>query len=435
MKISIFGTGYVGLVTGVCFADLGNDVICCDIDREKIRILKMRKVPFCEPQVGELIEKNLKDGRINFTTDYKEALKDTEVIFITVGTPQQKNGRVDLSYVKDAAKEIGKNLRNYAVVVNKSTVPIGTGKLVRNIIAKKTKNNFDMVSNPEFLREGSAVRDFMTPERVVIGSESAVARDIMNKLYESMDCPIINTNIETAEMIKYASNAFLATKISFINEIANICENVGANIDEISHAMGLDSRIGNKFLNAGVGYGGSCFPKDVKALHNMALHNGYNFELLKSVIKVNNNQRLALVKKAERLLGNLKKKRISVWGLSFKPNTDDIRESSAIDIIRLLQKRGAEINVYDPKVNYDLLNKNEKIKKPLNYFSDKYNALKDCDAMMIATEWDEFKKPDFAAIKKALKNPIIFDGRNIYPLSEMKGLGFKYISIGRPDIC
>lgn len=435
MKISIFGTGYVGLVTGVCFADLGNDVICRDIDREKIRILKMREVPFYEPQVKELIEKNLKNGKINFTTDCREALKSAEVIFIAVGTPQQKNGGADLSYVKDAAKEIGNNLKNYAVVANKSTVPIGTGKLVGDIISRKTKTNFDMVSNPEFLREGSAVKDFMAPERIVIGSESTAARDIMNKLYEPIDCPIVNTNIETAEMIKYASNAFLATKISFINEIANICENVGANINEISYAMGLDSRIGNKFLNAGIGYGGSCFPKDVKALHNMALRNGHDFELLKSVIKVNNNQRLSLVKKAEKFLGNLKKKRICVWGLSFKPNTDDVRESSAIDIVRLLQKRGAEINVYDPKVNYEILKKNKKIKKPLNYFSDKYEALENCDAMMVLTEWDEFKKPDFTAIRKALKNPIIFDGRNIYPLEQMKELGFKYISIGRPGVC
>ncbi|MCK4891458.1 MAG: UDP-glucose/GDP-mannose dehydrogenase family protein, partial [Candidatus Pacebacteria bacterium] len=340
MEISIFGAGYVGLVTGACLAELGNNVVCCDIDRNKIERLKNGEIPFFEPGLKNLINKNIKKKKISFTLNLEEAVLAKEVIFIAVGTPQKKNGEVNLSYVKKVAKEIGKNLKKYAIIINKSTVPVGTGNLVRNIIKKEYNGSFDIASNPEFLREGSAVFDFMNPERIIIGTDSTESKKIIKDLYEPFSCPVVNTKIETAEMIKYASNAFLAAKISFINEIANVCERVGANVDEVAYAMGLDSRIGNKFLDAGIGYGGSCFPKDVRALHNIALNNNYKFKLLKAVVRVNNDQRLLLAEKTERLLGDLKNKKICVWGISFKPNTDDTRESAAIDIINLLEKKG-----------------------------------------------------------------------------------------------
>ncbi|MDF1498211.1 MAG: UDP-glucose/GDP-mannose dehydrogenase family protein [Patescibacteria group bacterium] len=431
MKISIFGTGYVGLVTGVCLAEIGNDVVCFDIDKSKIKKLKKGEIPFFEPEIKELIERNLEQGKISFTLNSKDAVRNQEIIFIAVGTPQKKNGEADLSYVKSAAREIGKNFEKYVVVVNKSTVPIGTGNLVEKIIKKKYKGDFDIASNPEFLREGSAVFDFMNPERIIIGTKSERSKKIINNLYKSFSCPVINTKIETAEMIKYASNAYLATKISFINEIANVCEKVGANVDEVSYAMGLDSRIGNKFLNAGIGYGGSCFPKDVKALHNIASCKHYNFKLLESVIRVNNNQRMLFVKKTEKLLGNLKKKKICVWGLSFKPNTDDTRESAAIDVIKLFQKKGATINAYDPKADYEKLKREKVFRDKINYFDDKYDALKDCQALVIATEWNEFKAADLTEIKKLLEKPNIIDGRNIFDLDKINKNGFNYISIGR----
>jgi len=431
MNISIFGAGYVGLVTGACFADLGNNVVCYDIDKDKIRKLKKGAIPFFEPKLEKLVGKSVKQKNIYFTDIAAEAVQGGEIIFIAVGTPQKKGGRVNLSYVQKAADEIGKNLNKYAVIANKSTVPVGSGALVKRTIKKSYKGDFDIVSNPEFLREGSAVDDFTNPERIIIGSDSDRAKKLIKKIYESFNCPVVDTSVETAEMIKYASNAFLATKISFINEIANICERSGANVDEVAYAMGLDSRIGNKFLNAGIGYGGSCFPKDVKALHNIALNNGYNFELLKSVIKVNRNQKSLVVKKAESLLGNLGGKNISVWGLTFKPNTDDSRESAAIDIIKLFQKKGAEINAYDPRVNYERFARDNNFKRKINFYPDKYKALEECDALIVATEWDEFKKADFGKIKKLMKKPNIIDGRNIYNPEKMKKLGYNYLSIGR----
>ena len=431
MRISIFGSGYVGLVTAVCLTELGNEVICYDIDRGKIDKLQKGIVTFFEPGLKDLIIKNLAEKKISFTVDPLFAVRDRDIIFIAVGTPQKKNGEADLGYVKNAADEIGKNLKNYTVIVNKSTVPVGTGLLVEDIIEKRNKHSFDVVSNPEFLSEGRALYDFMNPERIVIGSRSLRSKKIMNKLYESFSCPIINTKVETAEMIKYASNAFLATKISFINEIANICERVGADIKEVSYGMGLDSRIGSKFLNAGIGYGGSCFPKDVKALNNIAAVNEYDFKLLKSVIRVNNDQRKLVVEKAERLLGDLKEKRVCIWGLSYKPDTDDIRESAAIDIIKLLHKKGAIINAYDPKVNYDQLNKEVKFKNKIVFYVNKYDALKNCHGLFIATEWNEFRKADLKRIKLNLIEPNVIDGRNIFEIKSVNKHGFNYLSIGR----
>ncbi|MCK5491027.1 MAG: UDP-glucose/GDP-mannose dehydrogenase family protein [Candidatus Pacebacteria bacterium] len=434
MNISVLGTGYVGLVTGVCLANLGHNVTCYDIDKNKIELLKCGKVPFFEPQVEEFVIKNLLKNGINFTTDIKIATKDCDIVFIAVGTPQKENGEADLSYIENVAMQIGKNISAYTIIVNKSTVPIGTANLIKTIIENECDVEFDIISNPEFLREGSAVEDFLNPERIIIGSNSEKASEIINELYKDFLCPIVNTNIETAEMIKYASNAFLATKISFINEIANICEKVGADIDDVSHAMGLDSRIGNKFLNAGIGYGGSCFPKDIKALSNIALSHNYDFELLKSVIKVNCNQRLFLINKIQKLLGNLEGKKICIWGIAFKPDTDDIRESAAIDIINLLHNKSVVVNAYDPQANHEHIRNHEKITGEINLFSDKYEALKNCEALVVTTEWEEFKIPDFDKIKTYLINPTIIDGRNIYSPIKMKKIGFKYISIGRKEI-
>ncbi|MCK4918822.1 MAG: UDP-glucose/GDP-mannose dehydrogenase family protein, partial [Candidatus Pacebacteria bacterium] len=402
--------------------------------KNKIKLLKRSKVPFFEPQVEKLVIENSQKEKINFTTDIKIATENCEIIFIAVGTPQKENGEANLSYVKKVAEQIGKNISAYTVIVNKSTVPIGTGNLVRDIIQNECDVEFDIISNPEFLREGSAVDDFLNPERIIIGSDSQRANSVINELYKDFSCPIVNTDIETAEMIKYASNAFLATKISFVNEIANICEKVGANIDDVSYAMGLDSRIGNKFLNAGIGYGGSCFPKDVKALSNIALSHDYDFELLKSVIKVNTNQRLFLINKIKKLIGNLEGKKICVWGIAFKPNTDDIRESAAIDIINLLHNENVTVNAYDPQVNHDYVRNHKKITGKINLYSDKYDALENCDALILATEWEELKKPDFNKINKILTNPIIIDGRNVYSPVEMKKLGFRYVSVGRKEV-
>lgn len=431
MEISIFGTGYVGLVTGACFAELGNNVLCYDTDGEKIEKLRKGEISFFETDLEELVKKNIKNKRLSFSLDSKEAVFNKKIIFIAVGTPQKKNGEVNLLYVKQVAKEIGRNLKKNTIIVNKSTVPVGTGDLVKKIIAKEYVGKFEIVSNPEFLREGNAINDFLNPERVILGTDSEKSKKIMENLYKSFSCPIVNTEIKTAEMIKYASNAFLATKISFINEIANVCERVGINVDEVAYAMGLDSRIGDKFLKAGIGYGGSCFPKDVRALHNIALNNNYKFKLLEAVIKVNNNQKLLLVEKTEKLLGNLRGKKICVWGISFKANTDDTRESAAIDIIKAFQKQGATINVYDPKTNYEKVKSEKIFKNKINFYNDKYLALDSCTALVVATEWNEFKNANLKKIKKYLKKPNIIDGRNIFNLEKMKEEGFNYLSMGR----
>ena len=431
MKIAIIGTGYVGLVTGACLADLGNSVICYDIDKEKIKQLQNNKIPIYESGMEKLLKKLNTSKNIVFTDNPKKAIEKSAIIFIAVGTPQQKNGSVDLSFIKSAARSIGKFLNGYTVVINKSTVPIGTAGLVEKIISRYNNKNFDVVSNPEFLKEGSAIEDFVNPERIIIGAKSEKSRKIINKLYQSFNCPILNTSLETAEMIKYASNAFLATKISFINEIANVCEKVNANVEEVALGMGLDTRIGNSFLKAGIGYGGSCFPKDIKALHNIALLNNYRFKLLKAVIQVNNDQKKMLAEKTKLALKNLDNKKICFWGLAFKPDTDDFRESAAIDLIKLFQKENATINAYDPKINYKEFKNKNNFKNKINFYSDKYDTLKNCDVLIIATEWDEFKKADLEKIKKLLKRPIIIDGRNIYEVEKMKKIGFRYLSIGR----
>lgn len=431
MRIAIFGTGYVGLVTGACLAELGNEVICFDINEKKISMLNGGKVPIHEAGLEVMIKKNFKKGSICFTSDPINAVKNSEMIFIAVGTPQKKNGEADLSYVEKASSMIGENMNGYKIIVNKSTVPVGTGKKVKEIVRRYYGGDFDVVSNPEFLRQGSAVFDFMNPERIVVGTESERSKKAMNGLYASFSCPILNTNIETAEMIKYASNAFLATKISFVNEIANICERVGADIEDVSYAMGLDSRIGNKFLKAGIGYGGSCFPKDVKALHNMAVTNNYDFKLLKSVIRVNNDQRLLVIRKVEQLLGDIKGRRICIWGLTFKPETDDIRESAGIDLVRLFHGKKALLNVYDPKADYDIVQNVLGGRVRIDFHADKYEAARGCDALIIATEWAEFKEADLERVRNLLLDANLIDGRNIFNSSEMKEKGFKYLSIGR----
>ena len=427
-NIAIIGTGYVGLVTGACLAELGNRVVCIDIDEEKVKKLKKGVIPFYEPGLEKLVTKNIKAKRLFFETNLAQTIQQSEIFFIAVGTPPTENGGADLSYVEKAVEDIGKNLKKYAVVVIKSTVPPGTCKRIKELVKKHCASPFDIVSNPEFLREGSAVADFMKPDRIVIGVESKKAEKIMKELYQPLESPIIATRLESSEMIKYASNAFLATKISFINEIANVCELVGADVKEIAKGMGLDPRIGNKFLEAGLGYGGSCFPKDVQALHQSAGINGYNFCLLKAVIEVNNNQRKLAVKKAEKILGGLRNKIISVWGLAFKANTDDIRESAAVEIIELFLGKGVRIKAYDPIASE---NAKKVLSKEIIFCEDPYEAVQESDALFIATDWDEFKKADLAKIKDSLREPIIIDGKNIYDPEEMKKIGFTYISIGR----
>ena len=427
-NIAIIGTGYVGLVTGACLAKLGNKVICVDIDKRKIKKLKEGIIPFYEPNLSELVTKKIKDKKLFFETNLAQAIRQSEIFFIAVGTPPMENGSADLSYIEKVVEDIGKNLKKYAVVVIKSTVPPGTCKRIKELVKKHCASPFDIVSNPEFLREGTAVADFMKPDRIIIGAESKKAEKIMKELYQPLESSILATRLESSEMIKYASNAFLATKISFINEIANVCEIVGADVEEIAKGMGLDPRIGNKFLEAGLGYGGSCFPKDVQALHQSAGINGYNFCLLKAVIEVNNNQRKLAVKKTEKILGSLRNKIVGVWGLAFKANTDDVRESAAVEIIKLFLEKGAKIKAYDPIASE---NAEKILSEEIIFCNDLYEAARESDALFIATDWDEFKKADLAKIKDLLKKPIVIDGKNLYNPAEMKKIGFTYISIGR----
>lgn len=428
MNIAIIGTGYVGSVTGACLAHLGHKVINLDIDKEKIKQYKSGEVPIYEPGLGELIIEEQKKKRLSFSTSYKDTIPKSDVIFIAVGTPSRKDGKADLTYVEAAAEEIAQNMNNYKVIVNKSTVPVGTGKKIEKIISKYYKGKFDIVSNPEFLREGSAVNDFLEPDRIVFGARTNKARDIMLKVYEKIDYPKVTTSVESSEMIKYASNAFLATKISFINEIANVCERVGADVEDVARGMGLDKRIGANFLAAGIGYGGSCFPKDVNALNQIAGTKGYDFKLIKSVIEVNNRQRTLIIDKLEDLFGNLKEKKVCVLGLAFKKDTDDIRESAAVDIIKILSGIGAKINAYDPKA---MNNAKKTLNNSINYFENPYKAAEKADVLVITTDWDEFKKLDYRKIKKSMKKSYIVDGRNILDPEKMKKLGFKYNGIGR----
>ena len=429
MKIAIIGAGYVGLTTGACFAELRNNVVCVDIDKEKIENLNKGIMPIFEPGLKELVVRNAKEKRLRFLSDNKESINFADVIFICVGTPPKDNGEADLSYVESVAREIAKTMSNYKVIVEKSTVPVETGEKVKETIKTNNANNveFDVVSNPEFLREGSAISDFMNPDRIVIGTNSKKAKEIMEKLYKPLNAPILFTDIKSAEMIKHASNSFLAVKISFINAVANICELTGADVEKVAEGMGYDKRIVRSFLNAGIGYGGFCFPKDVEAFIKLAENKGYHFELLKSVQKINKNQPDLFIKKVGGALWNLKNKTIGVLGLAFKPNTDDMREAPSVYIINTLQKEGAKIKAYDPEA----MEKSKQVFNDVVYCEDPYAVAKDSDALLILTEWNEFKELDFKKIKSLMKNPLVIDGRNIYNPEEMKKLNFKYISIGR----
>ncbi len=436
-KISVIGTGYVGLVAGTCFAETGNNVICVDVVEEKVKKLSSGTITIFEPGLEVLFKRNLREERLHFTTDLKSAVEQSDFIFLALPTPPGEDGSADLKYVLGAAKDIGKLLNGYKIIVDKSTVPVGTAEKVRAAIAENAKYEFDVVSNPEFLREGVAVDDFLKPERVVIGSSSPKAIELMKQLYEPFvrqGNPILVMDERSAELTKYAANAMLALKISFMNEIANICEKVGANVDMVRRGIGTDSRIGKQFLYSGVGYGGSCFPKDVQALIKTSEEYGYDFKILKSVEVVNYAQKHVLIKKLEDYFGGsetLKGKRFALWGLSFKPNTDDIREAPSLVVIEELLKRGASIAAYDPEA---IENVRKLYDGKVMFVASQYDALVEADALIIVTEWNEFRNPDFERIKRTLKEPLIFDGRNVYDIEKMKHLGFKYFSIGRPVV-
>ncbi len=428
-QICVVGVGYVGLVTGACFADLGNRVVALDVDEERIENLKKGIMPIYEPGLEELVERNVKAGRLSFTTSYKEAVKDCEFAFIAVGTPSGVNGEADLQYVAAAATSIAENMTGPLVIINKSTVPVGTGDWVADIVkgASPKQIDFWVVSCPEFLREGSAIGDFMNPHRTVLGSQHPEAAEKVAQLHLPLRAPIVITNLRTAEMIKYASNAFLATKISFINEVANICESLGADVKEVAAGMGYDKRIGPMFLDAGLGWGGSCFPKDVLALAYMAEEKGLDPKILNTVMDVNYERRKEAVAHIENLTGGLKGKTIGLLGLAFKPNTDDMRDAPSIDIAQALIADGAKVRGYDP-VAKDVASP---ILPAVEMFEDPYSMAKGCDALMVMTEWNEFKQLDLEKIKKLLKSPVIFDGRNIYEPEKMEELGFEYRGMGR----
>jgi len=431
MKLTIAGTGYVGLVTGTAFANLGNDVICFDIDREKIATLKNGVIPIYEPGLEEIFKRNVEAGRLKFTGDAVRAVQESEIIFICVNTPSNEHQEADLTAVKMVAGSIGQYMNEYKVVVNKSTVPVGTADLVKKIIKENQNKNveFDVISNPEFLREGAAVKDFENPDRIIIGSDSKKAEEIMTSLYRSRartDRPIIITDIKSAELIKYASNAMLATRISFMNQLSYLCEKTGADIKEVSRGMGLDNRIGSRFLQAGIGYGGSCFPKDVKALISTLKQNDCDSDLFESVNRINEKQKSVVVNKLKSVL-DVNNTTIAVWGISFKPKTDDIREAPSLKIIEELQNMGAKVHACDPVAIENAKN----VFNNVRFFQNPYETIRDCDALIVATEWNEFRNLDLRAVKILLKNPIVIDGRNIYDPKEMKDLGFIYMGIGR----
>ncbi|MBL7962974.1 MAG: UDP-glucose/GDP-mannose dehydrogenase family protein [Flavobacteriales bacterium] len=435
MNIAVVGTGYVGLVTGTCFAETGNHVICVDIDKEKVQKMKDGKVPIYEPHLDVLFERNIRQGRLHFTTDLKSAIDKAEIIFLALPTPPGEDGSADLKYVIGVADELGKIITDYKVIVDKSTVPVGTAEKVREAVARHAKVDFDVVSNPEFLREGYAVDDFMKPDRVVVGTSSARARKLMEDLYKPyvrQGNPILFMDERSAELTKYAANAFLATKITFMNEIANFCERVGADVDKVRIGVGSDSRIGKRFLFPGIGYGGSCFPKDVQALAKSGKDAGYEFDIIRSVMEVNERQKTVLVEKVRKhFKGNLKGKRFALWGLAFKPDTDDIREAPALYMIDELVKAGAHVAAFDPE---GMENVRRLKGDNISYAKDEYDAVKDADALIIATEWAEFRTPDFKRLAEALPSRLIFDGRNVYDLDLMQEQGFHYISIGRPTV-
>jgi len=433
-KITVIGSGYVGLVSGACFAEIGNRVICCDVDPAKISMLQRGEVPIYEPGLQELIQQNADAERIFFTTEIGGAIEASDIIYIAVGTPMADNGEADLRYVREVAKTIGKHLNGYKVIVNKSTVPVGTGELVRKIVKENRVNrriDFDVVSNPEFLREGSALSDCMNMDRAVIGATSDKAAKIIAELHAPFRTRIFTTSLESAEMIKYAANAFLATKISFINAIANICEQTGADVTHVAEGMGLDSRIGSKFLQAGLGYGGSCFPKDTFALTHIAEQAGYDFALLKSVIATNDRQRLIVLDKLKEALGSLQDKQIAVLGLAFKPNTDDMRYAPSLTIVPELLKQGATVRAYDP-IAAEAAKK--QLPESVQYEDSIEEALAGCDACLILTEWNEIVQMDLAKTRRLLRQPIVVDGRNCFSLQEMNKYGFLYHSIGRAPL-
>ncbi|HCY46389.1 MAG TPA: nucleotide sugar dehydrogenase [Flavobacteriales bacterium] len=435
MKIAVVGTGYVGLVTGTCFAETGNQVICVDIDSEKIEKMKNGEVPIYEPHLDVIFERSIKQGRLHFTTDLAEAIEDAQIIFLALPTPPGEDGSADLSYVLGVAEQLGKMITDYKVIVDKSTVPVGTADKVIAAIAKNAKVNFDVVSNPEFLREGFAVDDFMKPDRVVVGTESKRAQEVMKELYAPFirqGNPLIFMDEKSAELTKYAANAFLAAKITFMNEIANFCEVVGADVDKVRLGMGSDTRIGKRFLFPGIGYGGSCFPKDVQALQRSGKELDYDFKILDSVIEVNDRQKTVLAKPIkEYFKGNLRGIKIALWGLAFKPDTDDIREAPALYMIEKLISEGAEITAYDPEA---MPNVEKLLGHRIKYAPDMYSALENADALLICTEWLAFRNPDFDIVEEKLNNKVIFDGRNLYDLEKMNKLGFRYKSIGRSEV-
>ncbi|PKD44792.1 UDP-glucose dehydrogenase family protein [Rhodohalobacter barkolensis] len=442
MKIGVIGTGYVGLVSGTCFADSGNDVICVDIDEKKVEKMRNGEVPIYEPGLNRVFDRSIREKRLSFTTDLEDTFQKSDIIFLCLPTPPGADGQADLSFVLNVADQLGdlfNKYPDYKVVVNKSTVPVGTADKVREKIAAKTDTEFDVVSNPEFLREGAAVEDFMYPERVVVGTRSEKAAKMMKTLYEPFvrsGNPIIIMDERSSELTKYAANAMLATKITFMNEIANICERVGANVDNVRRGIGTDSRIGKRFLFAGIGYGGSCFPKDVQAIHHTAGQHGYDFKILDSVMKVNESQKVSIVEKMKKHYGDsLKGKTVGVWGLSFKPETDDIREAPSLYITDALGKLGVKMKAYDPEAietfkeaaTEDALNN-------IEFASDRDAVLDGVDALVICTEWNEFRRPDLENFTKLMKEPVLFDGRNLYDLERAEEAGITYISVGRPSV-
>jgi len=435
MKIAVVGTGYVGLVTGTCLAETGNVVTCVDIDQKKVKDLKKGIVPIYEPYLENLIQRNIKQNRLFFTTNLNSAVKDAKLIFLALPTPPGEDGSADVSYVIGVANDLGKIIEDYKVIIDKSTVPVGTAEKVYDAVSKNAMVDFDVVSNPEFLREGFAVDDFMKPDRIVIGTTSKRAKDIMSELYQPFvrqGNPIIFMDEKSAELTKYAANSFLATKITFMNEISNYCESVGADVDMVRKGIGTDSRIGKRFLFPGIGYGGSCFPKDVQALMKAGREVNYNFKIIDSVMKVNQKQKISLVNKIKSYFGNdLNGLKFALWGLAFKPETDDIREAPAIYIIKELLSAGASVTTYDPEA---MDNVRSIMGSKINYAKTSYDALKNVDALLIATEWSAFRNPDFSKMESLMSSPIIFDGRNLYSLSIMEKKSFYYKSVGRKTI-
>jgi len=431
MRVAVIGTGYVGLVAGACFAESGNDVVCVDNNHAKVRLLRRGKIPIYEPGLEELVRRNRTEKRLNFTTTLPKAVRDSAVVFIAVGTPQGEDGSADLKHVLEVAREIARAMNGYKVIVNKSTVPVGTSEKVREVIRRETTHPFSVVSNPEFLKQGAAIDDFMKPDRVVVGAEDPRAQALMLELYEPFTrtgAPIMMMDCASAELSKYAANAMLATRISFMNEVANVCELVAADVDQVRRAIGADKRIGPSFLFPGVGYGGSCFPKDVRAMRRFAADNAYDFKILDAVEQVNTLQKTKLLALMRKHFGSLKGKTVAVWGLAFKPRTDDMREAPAIPLIEALLSAGVEVQAFDPeavRVARGIFGSR------ITYAASGYDAVKGADALAIVTEWNEFRRPDFGKMRAVMRSPVVFDGRNLFAPAHMKQHGFTYYSIGR----